>query len=47
MFEEDGLFDEHEESFDDDEDRVIDDVFLGEAAQDAWEWATEDDDELY
>jgi hypothetical protein len=45
MFEDDPMIDEMEDGFDDNEDRVIDEeIFLGEAAQDAWEWATEDDD---
>ncbi len=44
MFEDDPMLDETEESFDDDEDRVIEDVFLGHAAEEAWEWATDDND---
>jgi hypothetical protein len=42
MFDDDTI-DEQDGMFED-EDAVIEDVFLGDAAQDAWEWANDDDD---
>lgn len=49
MFDDDLMFDEDldtEHDDFDDEDAEIEDVFLGNDADDAWEWATDADDDL-
>ncbi len=46
MFDDDlGMFDDEDldaNDFEDDEDTEIEDVFSGNDADDAWEWATDD-----